>query len=72
MVRLRRLCVRACPHQGAVLHVLSEQAVVVEGVLGFPRHCVNRTLVHLVLDGPEQHIQRLPCRVLGEETEKQR
>lgn len=55
---------RAHPHQGTVLHILSEQAVVIQGVLGFASHTVHGTLVHLMLNPSEEHVQRLAHRVL--------
>lgn len=57
---------RWSPHQGFVLHVLSQQAVVIQGVLGLAGHSVYWAFIHLVLDGPEQHVERLSCRVLRE------
>lgn len=56
--------VRWSPHQGFVLHVLSQQAVVIQGVLGLAGHSVYWAFIHLVLYGPEEHVKRLPCRVL--------
>lgn len=58
------MSVRWPPHQGFVLHVLSQQAVVIQGVLGLAGHSVHWAFIHLVLYGPEQHVKRLPCRVL--------
>lgn len=58
------MSVRWSPHQGFVLHVLSQQAVVIQGVLGLAGHSVHWAFIHLVLYGPEQHVKRLPCRVL--------
>lgn len=37
-------------YQSAVLQVLSQKAVVIQGILGFPCHPVNWPFVHLVLD----------------------
>lgn len=51
---------RSAPHQGLVLHVLSQQAVVVKRVLGLAGHSVHRPFIYLVLYGPEQHVERLP------------
>lgn len=56
---------RRCSDQGAVLHVLPQQPVVVQSVLGLPRHGVHRTLVHLVLDGSEEHVEGLACGLLA-------
>lgn len=53
-------CICVCANQRAVLHVLSQQPVVIQRVLGFPRHSVHRSLVHLVLYCSEQHVERLP------------
>lgn len=51
--------------QGAVLHVLPQQTVVVQSILGLPRHSVHGTLVHLVLDGSKEHEEGLACRLLA-------
>lgn len=48
------------PHQGFVLYVLTQQAVVVQGVLRFASNSIHRSFIDLVLYGPEQHVQRLP------------
>lgn len=58
-----------CTNQCAVLHVLSEQPVVIQCVLGFSCHSVHRSLVHLVLYGSEQHVERLPCWLLTKHKE---
>lgn len=54
-------CISVCADQRAVLHVLSQQPVVIQRVLGFPCHSVHGSLVHLVLYCSEQHVERLPC-----------
>lgn len=51
-------------HQGRVLHVVPQQPRVVEGVLGLLQHSVHRALLHLVLDGLEELVQRLTSAVL--------
>lgn len=51
-------------HQSSVLHIFSQQPVVIQGVLGLAGHSIHRAFIHLVLDGPEQHVERLTCRVL--------
>lgn len=59
-----RLMVQRTPYQGTVLHIFSEQAVVIQCVLGFASHTVHGALVHLMLNPSEEHIQRLSYRVL--------
>lgn len=54
-------------HQGPVLHILSEQAVVIQGVFGFAGHTVYWSFVHLMLNSTEKHVQRLPHCVLGKQ-----
>ena len=44
-------------HQGLVLYVLPQQAVVIEGVLGLAGHSVHWSFIHLVLYGPEKHVK---------------
>lgn len=61
-----------CSHQRAVLHVLSQQPVVVQRVLGFSCHGVHRPFVHLVLYCSKQHVERLPCRFLVKQKEEGR
>lgn len=57
--------VRLCPsHQDAVLDVVAQQACIIEGVLGFLHSGVHGPFLDLVLDGSEQFVQRLACRVL--------
>ena len=51
-------------HQGCVLHVVPQQPCVVEGVLGFLLHSIYRPLLHLMLDGLEELVQRLPRTIL--------
>lgn len=51
-------------HQDRVLDIVAQQACVVEGVLGFLHSGIHRTLLNLVLDGPEQFVQGLTRRVL--------
>lgn len=57
--------VKSTPYQGTVLHILSEQAVVIQSVFGFASHTVHRALVHLMLNPSEEHVQRLSYRILG-------
>lgn len=57
------LCVCAA-HQDRVLHIISQQARVVQGVFGFLHSHVHRPFFNLVLDGSEQFVQGLACRVL--------
>lgn len=54
-------------HQGPVLHILSEQAVVIQGVFGFAGHTVYWPFVHLMFNSTEKHVQRLPYCVLGKQ-----
>lgn len=54
-------------HQGPVLHILSEQAVVIQGVFGFAGHAVYWPFVHLMFNSTEKHVQRLPYCVLGKQ-----
>ena len=56
-------------HQGSVLHILSEQAVVIQGVFSFAGHTVYWPFVHLMLNSTEKHVQRLPYCVLGKQQE---
>lgn len=51
-------------HQDGVLHIVAQQARVVESVLGFLQSGVNGAFLDLVLNGSEQFVQRLACRVL--------
>lgn len=51
-------------HQDGVLDIVTQQARVVEGVLGFLHSGIHRTLLNLVLDCPEQFVQGLTRRVL--------
>lgn len=53
-------------YQSAILQVLPQKAVVIQGVFGFPCHPVDRPLVHLVLDSSKQHVKWLPYRVLAQ------
>lgn len=51
-------------HQSSVLHIFSQQPVVIQGVLGLAGHSIHGAFVHLVLDGPEEHVETLARRVL--------
>lgn len=51
-------------HQDRILHVVSQQPRVVQCVLGFLHLGVHRSLLHLVLQGPKEFVQRLSSRVL--------
>lgn len=50
-----RVCV-SLSHQDRILHIVAQQAGVVEGVLGFLNSGVHRPLFNLVLDGSEQFV----------------
>lgn len=52
-------------YQSAVLQVLSQKAVVIQGIFGFPCHPVNWPFVHLVFDSSKQHVKGLPNRILA-------
>lgn len=52
-------------YQSAVLQVLSQKTVVIQGIFGFPCHPVNWSFVHLVFDSSEQHVKGLPNRILA-------
>lgn len=52
------------PHQDRILHVVSQQPRVVQRVLGFLQLGVHRSLLHLVLQGLKEFVQRLSGRVL--------
>lgn len=52
-------------YQSAVLEVLSEKTVVIQGVFGFSCHPVNWPFVHLMFDSSEQHVKGLPNRILA-------
>lgn len=51
-------------YQSPVLQVLSQKAVVIQGIFGFPCHPVDWPFVHLVLDSSKQHVKGLPNRIL--------
>lgn len=51
-------------YQHRVLHVVSQEARVVQRVLGLLDHGVHRALLDLMLYGPEQLVERLARRVL--------
>lgn len=54
-----------CPsHQDGVLYVVAQQPRIVEGVLGFLHSGIHWPFLDLVLDGSEQFVQGLACRVL--------
>lgn len=53
-------------YQSPVLQVLSQEAVVIQGIFGFPCHPVDWPFVHLVLDSSEQHVERLPDGILAQ------
>lgn len=49
----------AVTHQSLVLNLLSDQLVLTEGVTGFSCDGINRTFLHLLLDGTVEHEERL-------------
>lgn len=60
------LCVRVCPHQHRVLHIVTKQPRIVERVLGLLHLGIHGALLHLMLQGLEELVERLSSRVLGE------
>lgn len=55
-------------YQDGVLHVVPQQARVVERVLGLLHLGVHGALLHLVLQGLEELVERFSSRVLGDQT----
>lgn len=51
-------------YQRAVLYVLPQQPVIIQGVFGFPSDGINWPLVYLVLYSPEKHVKGFSCRIL--------
>lgn len=51
-------------HQGRILHVVPQQPRVVEGVFGLLLHGIHWPLLHLMLDGLEELVQRFAGTVL--------
>lgn len=59
-------CAVGSSHQSPVLQVLSQKAVIIQGIFGFSCYPVHWSLIYLVLNSTEEHIQRLADRVLAE------
>lgn len=58
----------AITHQSLVLNLLPDQLVLAEGVTGFSCDGINRTFLHLLLDGAVEHEERLSGTFLHKET----
>ena len=59
----------AITHQSLVLNLLPNQLVLTEGVTGFSCDGINRTFLHLLLDGTVEHEERLSSTFLHNETD---
>lgn len=59
----------AVTHQSLVLNLLSNQLILTEGVTGFSCDGINRTFLHLLLDGTVEHEEWLSSTFLPNETD---
>lgn len=59
-----QICPRLCSYQHGVLHIVTQQAGVIESVFSLLHLRIHWAFLYLMFNGTEEFIQRFSCGVL--------